>query len=83
MLSEAKISYFDDAPAAPRFAGTDEDMLAQFRDEYLEAAEERAARKPTMPVAKDQPKGPKLGGSRSARAAMRGAAGGDGKGVKR
>lgn len=86
VLREAKISFFDAPLPPPRTAATDDDMLAQFRDEYLEAAEERAARKPPMPVTKDQPKGPKLGGSRSARAAMRGGGGGGGEtkgGVKR
>jgi hypothetical protein len=66
------VEYFDEAPANARFAGTDEDMVERFRTEYLESIEERQQRKPVMPPgAKDAPKGPKLGGSRSARAAMR------------
>lgn len=73
VLKEAKIDYFDDTPTtSTRFAGTDDDMLARFQAEYYESIEERQSRKPAMPPsAKDQPKGPKLGGSRSARAAMR------------
>ena len=73
VMREAKIEYFGETPTAnTRFAGTDEDMVARFQAEYYESIEERQARKPVMPPnAKDQPKGPKLGGSRSARAAMR------------
>ncbi|KAF3035090.1 hypothetical protein E8E12_002185 [Didymella heteroderae] len=73
VLKEAKIEYFDETPTTnTRFAGTDDDMVARFQAEYYESIEERQARKPVMPpTAKDQPKGPKLGGSRSARAAMR------------
>ncbi|XPS98862.1 hypothetical protein M3J09_008055 [Ascochyta lentis] len=72
VLREAKLEFFDEAPANPRFAGTDDDMVERFRTEYFESIEERQQRKPAMPPgAKDQPKGPKLGGSRSARAAMR------------
>ncbi|KAF2625050.1 hypothetical protein BU25DRAFT_460537 [Macroventuria anomochaeta] len=72
VLREAKLEFFDEALPAPRYAGTDDDMLERFRTEYFESIEERQARKPAMPPnAKDQPKGPKLGGSRSARAAMR------------
>ncbi|KAF1930308.1 uncharacterized protein M421DRAFT_371168 [Didymella exigua CBS 183.55] len=73
VLKEAKIDYFDDTTTTnPRFTGTDDDMVARFQAEYYESIEERQSRKPVMPPsAKDQPKGPKLGGSRSARAAMR------------
>ncbi|KAH6643870.1 hypothetical protein C7974DRAFT_8370 [Boeremia exigua] len=71
VLRESKIEYFESATAQPRFAGTEDDMLEQFRSDYFESIEERQARKPAMPPSKDQPKGPKLGGSRSARAAMR------------
>lgn len=71
VLSEAKLEYFDETPAPSRFAGTDDDMVERFRNEYFESIEGRQARKPPqLPGAKDQPKGPKLGGSRSARAAM-------------
>jgi hypothetical protein len=67
------VDYFDEAPLAnPRFAGTDEDMLEQFRTEYFESMESRQQRAPAAPPGgKEGPKGPKLGGSRSARAAMR------------
>lgn len=73
VLKEARIDYFEETPITnPRFAGTDDDMVARFQAEYFESIEERQNRKPVMPPnAKDQPKGPKLGGSRSARAAMR------------
>jgi hypothetical protein len=52
----------------------DEVMAEQFRREFLEAETARMQpRKPAMPPSKgdikDQPKGPKMGGSRSARAA--------------
>ena len=53
----------------------DDAMLEQFKRDYFESVEERNQRKPTVlpnvKGAKDQPKGPKLGGSRNARAAMR------------
>ena len=66
------VEFFDEAPTNPHFAGTDDDMVERFRTEYFDSIEERQQRKPAMPSgAKDQPKGPKLGGSRSARAAMR------------
>jgi hypothetical protein len=71
-LLTCTVEYFDEAPINPRFAGTDDDMVERFRTEYFDSIEERQQRKPVMPPgAKDQPKGPKLGGSRSARAAMR------------
>lgn len=70
VLRESKIDFFDAAPAAQAQPATDDDMLKRFEAEYYEAAEERMARKPPAPVAKDGPKGPKLGGSRSQRAAM-------------
>lgn len=85
VLKEAKIEYFDETPIAnSRFAGTDDDLVARFQAEYYESIEERQARKPVMPPsAKDQPKGPKLGGSRSARAAMREREEAAAKGIKR
>lgn len=71
VLHENKIDFFDAAPASEPRAATDDDMLARFEAEYYESMQERAARKPPAPTAKDAPKGPKLGGSRAARAAMR------------
>jgi hypothetical protein len=67
------VEYFDETPLAnTRFAGTDEDMVEQFRTEYFESMESRQQRAPAAPPGgKEGPKGPKLGGSRSARAAMR------------
>ena len=55
----------------------DERLAEQFRRDFLDAMSSRRQRKPavkkTGPGAKeeDKQKGPKLGGSRSARAAMR------------
>ena len=72
VLSEAKLDFFEEAPPTPRFAATDDDLLRAFRTEYFDSIEQRHPRKPALPPgAKDAPKGPKLGGSRSARAAMR------------
>ncbi|KAF1973409.1 hypothetical protein BU23DRAFT_138315 [Bimuria novae-zelandiae CBS 107.79] len=79
VLREAKLDYFDDqAPANPTPQGTtatanDDALVEQFRQEFLDSLESRHQRnKPaaTAPGTKDAPKGPKLGGSRSARAAM-------------
>lgn len=73
------VDYFDDEPPpAPKpgsgDANNDEALVEQFRQEFLESLESRQQRKPAAPVRpgeKEAPKGPKLGGSRSARAAMR------------
>lgn len=71
-LLKTTVEFFDEAPTNPHFVGTDDDMVERFRTEYFESIEERQQRKPAMlSGARDQPKGPKLGGSRSARAAMR------------
>lgn len=53
-------------------ANNDEALVEQFRQEFLESIESRQQRKPIAPAhgVKEAPKGPKLGGSRSARAAM-------------
>ncbi|KAF2195088.1 hypothetical protein K469DRAFT_722406 [Zopfia rhizophila CBS 207.26] len=78
VLREAKLDYYEENDEAPLDANGNEaadDVLAeQFRREFLESIESR--RKPAPPGgpkgAKEQTqKGPKLGGSRSARAAMR------------
>jgi hypothetical protein len=64
-------------PVAPmnKDGTADDALLEQFTRDYLESIEQRSLRKPAAPPtakgAKDQPKGPKLGGSRNARAAMR------------
>ncbi|KAI8938928.1 hypothetical protein NX059_004783 [Plenodomus lindquistii] len=81
ILKEAKLDFFDDtAPAnpLPNDAGNNDEAVAErFRTEYLEALEEqqlqRKAPPPTsgMRGVKEAPKGPKLGGSKSARAKMR------------
>lgn len=80
VLSESKLEYFEPTRSSspPPFnantADTDEAFYEQFRREY-ESQESANKRKPAMPPAnskgaKEAPKGPKLGGSRSARAAM-------------
>ncbi|KAF2876602.1 hypothetical protein BDV95DRAFT_664731 [Massariosphaeria phaeospora] len=73
------VDYFEDtAPAAslaPNEETTEEAMVEKFRQDFLESMESRQQRKPAPPLGakgvKEQPKGPKLGGSRSIRAAMR------------
>lgn len=77
------VDYFDaQAPANPRFgnasnANNDDAILAQFQADYYESIEEaqRHNRKPATATggkgAKEAPKGPKLGGSKSIRAKMR------------
>ena len=56
----------------------DDRIAEQFRREFMEAVSSRQRRRAPPPVTTrggkkedDRPKGPKLGGSRSARAAMR------------
>lgn len=77
VLRESKLGYFsEDAPARPsQPSGADADsaMAEQFHRDYMETIESnRIARKPAAAAGatKDAPKGPKMGGSRSARAAM-------------
>jgi hypothetical protein len=76
------VDYFDaQAPTnshVPGAGNNDEAILAQFQAEYYESIEEarqQQQRKPVPPSgvkgAKEAPKGPKLGGSKSARAKMR------------
>lgn len=74
------VDYFDDTvPTNPRFqgSGNNDDAIAErFRAEYFEAMEEQQQRKPPAPPSgmkgvKEAPKGPKLGGSKTARAKMR------------
>jgi hypothetical protein len=71
------VDYFD-AQAyanlrAPASANNDDAFLAQFQADYYESVEDarQQQRKPAPAAAKDAPKGPKLGGSKSARAKMR------------
>lgn len=63
--------YEDDSrPDDPQAA--DDRIAEQFRRDFMDAMQSRRRLRATKPVAKDEgPKGPKLGGSRSARAAMR------------
>jgi hypothetical protein len=68
-----------DVPEITEATGDDQaadDRIAeQFRRDFLDQVASKNVRKtappPPGPGGKDQPKGPKLGGSRSARAAMR------------
>ncbi|KAF2703172.1 hypothetical protein K504DRAFT_451923 [Pleomassaria siparia CBS 279.74] len=79
VLSEAKLDYFEEdkppSPPANGSANTDEAMVERFRLQFLESMEPRIQKKPAIPPGpkgvKEPSKGPKLGGSRSARAAMR------------
>ncbi|KAH7115321.1 hypothetical protein B0J11DRAFT_561860 [Dendryphion nanum] len=84
VLRESKLEYFAENPNpnSTNTLGTpttstpidaDTAMAEQFRREFLESLEStRNARKPAPPSGgvKEGPKGPKMGGSRSARAAM-------------
>jgi hypothetical protein len=74
------VDYFDaQAPTNPRFgnANNDEAILAQFQADYYESIEEaqrhnrKPAAAPGIKGAKEAPKGPKMGGSKSIRAKMR------------
>lgn len=74
------VDYFDDAaPTTSNHTGTgntDDAVAERFRAEYFEAQEEQQQRKPPRPASgmrgvTEAPKGPKLGGSKSARAKMR------------
>ncbi|KAF2639944.1 hypothetical protein P280DRAFT_381672, partial [Massarina eburnea CBS 473.64] len=79
VLREAKLDYFEETTAGPSTtsdANNDDAMAEQFRREFLESMEAaRQQRKPATTTgakdAKEAPRGPKLGGSRNARAAMR------------
>lgn len=69
------MDYFDEvAPSnlVQDSANNEEALVEQFRQEFLDSIETRQQRKPAVPAhgVKEAPKGPKLGGSRSARAAM-------------
>ncbi|PGH19070.1 hypothetical protein AJ79_00104 [Helicocarpus griseus UAMH5409] len=79
VLRESKLDVYDEPEAAVE-QQNDDDMAAddriaeQFRRDFLDAihSRRRGARAKTSKTAKtDVPRGPKLGGSRSARAAMR------------
>ncbi|KAF2008449.1 hypothetical protein BU24DRAFT_429304 [Aaosphaeria arxii CBS 175.79] len=78
VLRESKLEYFEEAKPAPKPTDPNRDaddaIAEQFRLDFLESIENRhrrAAPPPNAKGAKEHPKGPKLGGSRSARAAMR------------
>jgi hypothetical protein len=74
------VDYFDaqaqSKPQASGSANNDEALLAQFQADYYESVEEarqqqRKAAPAPIKGAKEAPKGPKLGGSKSVRAKMR------------
>jgi hypothetical protein len=84
VLRESKLEIYDDPADAPpgdssnEDLDTDEKIAEQFRRDFIDAMESRQRHRtsgqPKMPVGKPGEvgqKGPKLGGSRSARAAMR------------
>lgn len=84
VLRESKLEIYDDPADAPPGESnngdldTDEKIAEQFRQDFMDAMESRQRNRtsgqPKMPVGKPGEvgqKGPKLGGSRSARAAMR------------
>lgn len=79
VLRESKLDYFDDTAPTNPFAnnpgsGNNDDAIAErFQLEYYENMQEQQQRKPPPPASgmkgvKEAPKGPKLGGSKSARA---------------
>ena len=82
VLRESRLDIYEDPaghqPSTKVSAGLDEDaderMAAEFRRDFIAAQEERNVRRPPAPPPSgkgDPLKGPKLGGSRSQRAAMR------------
>ena len=84
VLRESKLELYDDPADAPPGdsnngdLGTDEKIAEQFRKDFIDAMESRQRNRhsgqPKMPAGKlgdVGQRGPKLGGSRSARAAMR------------
>ncbi|KAL9125894.1 MAG: hypothetical protein Q9217_004967 [Psora testacea] len=85
LLRETPLDIYDDAGTVPEGPGDDQaadDRIAeQFRRDFLEAIHQRRAKARHKPqssggggkgkAVNERPKGPKLGGSRSARAAMR------------
>ncbi|KAI9658879.1 MAG: hypothetical protein M1829_006620 [Trizodia sp. TS-e1964] len=81
VLRESRIDIYDEPehPVEAEEQGADDRVAEQFRREFMEAVSTRKKRVGAAATAKsrggakadDRPKGPKLGGSRSARAAMR------------
>ena len=81
VLRESRLEIYDEPESAQQGndgLDTDEKIAEQFRQDFMDAMESRqrnrTAGQPKMPVGKQgdvSQKGPKLGGSRSARAAMR------------
>lgn len=93
ILSESRLEIYDAPSAQPTSTGAltghdeaaDNRLADEFRRDFLAAAEEKIVRKaaPLPPGTKgDAAKGPKLGGSRSQRAAMRQLEGKTAKGKK-
>ena len=82
VLRETRLEVYDEPDAGSGDEGVDGDQAAddrlaeEFRREFLDAISQRRQRHSKAPATKgktrdEKPKGPKLGGSRSARAAMR------------
>ncbi|KAF2205062.1 hypothetical protein GQ43DRAFT_76255 [Delitschia confertaspora ATCC 74209] len=75
-MKQAPVYHFELEKSAPESdQPTDEVMAEQFQREFLETLENQRIRKPPVPTgakgAEERAKGPKLGGSRSARAMMK------------
>ncbi|KAL2841198.1 hepatocellular carcinoma-associated antigen 59-domain-containing protein [Aspergillus pseudodeflectus] len=76
VLRESKLDVYDEPEgeeAAADDLAADDRVAEQFRREFMDAMQSRRRMPRTKPATKqtEAPKGPKLGGSRSARAAMR------------
>ncbi|CAG7998052.1 unnamed protein product [Penicillium olsonii] len=75
VLRESKLDVYDEYEDDARTddpQAADDRVAEQFRRDFMDAMQSRRRLRTTKPAAKDEgPKGPKLGGSRSARAAMR------------
>ncbi|CEJ62441.1 hypothetical protein PMG11_10940 [Penicillium brasilianum] len=74
ILRESKLDVYDEPVEEPQAddQAADDRIAEQFRRDFLDAIQSRRRTRTTKTVSKTEaPKGPKLGGSRSARAAMR------------
>ncbi|KAJ5345714.1 Hepatocellular carcinoma-associated antigen 59 [Penicillium brevicompactum] len=75
VLRESKLDVYDDYEDDAQIddpQAADDRVAEQFRRDFMDAMQSRRRLRTTKPAVKDEgPKGPKLGGSRSARAAMR------------
>ncbi|KAJ5894448.1 hypothetical protein N7495_006139 [Penicillium taxi] len=76
VLRESKLDVYDEPEDEPLYddEAADERIAAQFQQDFMEEIQSRrrlARSRPSKTDKTEAPKGPKLGGSRSARAAMR------------